>query len=427
MTIGVVGTGRIGVAVMDRLLGFGCRVLAYDRCRTASVEYVQLGALLQESDVVTLHVPLTSETHHLLDRRRIEQMRHSAFVVNTARGSLLDTEALLAALESGRLGGAALDVVEGEEGVFYADHRKGHIRNEPLWQLQQLPNVLITPHTAYYTDHSLSDMVENSLTNCLRFERRAQWSRLKLAIVFGGCSEEHPVSVKSAQEVAHAPRSQEVRAVLHRDHKERRLESLCNPHPGWEAGNCRAAMLSPDRTVHGLLVREQERHETIHMDVVLPVLHGRLGEDGAMQGLLELSGIPYVGCDVQSSALCMDKSLAYMAASSAGIATPTFWTVRADEDIDLDSLTYPVFVKPARSGSSFGVSHVSRADELPIAVEDRKKVRHEGVDRRGRRRNRGRMRNVREGRGDHCRRHRPNCAFTWFLQNPSGGGSRKGF
>src|SRR5581483_4817528 len=94
----------------------------------------------------------------------------------------------------------------------------------------------------------------------------------------------------------------------------------------------------------------------------------KLGEDGAMQGLLEFSGIPYVGCDVQSSALCMDKSLAYLVAGSAAIATPHFWTVAANETIDPDRLTYPVFVKPARSGSSFGVSKVSRKEELLSAV-----------------------------------------------------------
>jgi D-alanine--(R)-lactate ligase len=118
-----------------------------------------------------------------------------------------------------------------------------------------------------------------------------------------------------------------------------------------------------------LLVLEQGQYETIRLDIVLPVLHGKLGEDGAMQGLLELSGIPYVGCDIQSSALCMDKSLAYVVARSAGIATPNFWTVAAGDDADVCPLTYPVFVKPARSGSSFGVSKVSRKEELPSAVE----------------------------------------------------------
>ncbi len=176
MTVGVVGTGRIGVAVMDRLRGFGCRVLAFDRRRTTSAEYVTLDVLLQESDVVTLHTPLTADTHHLLERRRIAHMRHGAVIVNTARGALLDTEALLAALESGRLGGAALDVVEDEEGVFYSDHRRGSVENQLLLQLQEQPNVVITPHTAYYTDHALRDIVENTLANCLRFERRAQWN-----------------------------------------------------------------------------------------------------------------------------------------------------------------------------------------------------------------------------------------------------------
>ena len=128
-------------------------------------------------------------------------------------------------------------------------------------------------------------------------------------------------------------------------------------------------MLSPDRSERGLLVLEQGRYETIGLDVVLPVLHGKLGEDGAMQGLLELSGIPYAGCDVQSSALSMDKSLTYMVARAAGIATPNFWTVTASERIDPGQLTYPVFVKPARSGSSFGVTKASREDELPAAVE----------------------------------------------------------
>ena len=175
MTVGVVGTGRIGVAVMDRLRGFGCRVLACDLRRTTSAEYVTLDMLLRDSDVVTLHAPLTAATHHLLDRRRLEQMRRGAFIVNTARGALLNTEALLAALDSGHLGGAALDVVEDEEGVFYSDHRRGSVENRLLSQLQQRPNVVITPHTAYYTGHALSDIVQNTLANCLRFERRAQW------------------------------------------------------------------------------------------------------------------------------------------------------------------------------------------------------------------------------------------------------------
>src|ERR1700716_3449970 len=194
--------------------------------------------------------------------------------------------------------------------------------------------------------------------------------RLKVGIVFGGCSEEHPISVKSAQEVAQHL-DVEKYEPFYIGITKRGAWKLCDggPDAHWENGRCRPAVLSPDRSVRGLLVLEQGRCDTISLDVVLPVLHGKLGEDGAMQGLLELSGIPYVGCDVQSSALCMDKPLAYIVARSAGIATPDFWTVTANEDIDTDRLTYPVFVQPAPSGSSFGVSKVSRKEELLSAVE----------------------------------------------------------
>ena len=169
LTVGVIGTGRIGAAVIDRLRGFGCRTLAHDARPGTSADYVTLGALLEQSDIVTLHTPLTAETHHLLDRHRIARMKPGAVIVNTGRGALLDTEALVCALESGRLGGAALDVLEGEEGIFYADRRELPIER-PLWlRLHALPNVLISPHTAYYTDHALSDTVERSLSNCLSF------------------------------------------------------------------------------------------------------------------------------------------------------------------------------------------------------------------------------------------------------------------
>src|SRR5579859_6530563 len=174
MTIGVIGTGRIGAAVMDRLRGFGCHILAYDHRPKTSAHYVPLDELLQQSDIVTLHTPLNADTYHLLNRQRIEQLKHGAFVINTGRGSLLDTEALILALESGKLGGAALDVLEGEEGIFYADCRNKPIESKLLLQLTKFPNVLITPHTAYYTEHALSDTVENSIINCLKFDTAAR-------------------------------------------------------------------------------------------------------------------------------------------------------------------------------------------------------------------------------------------------------------
>ncbi|MBO0806700.1 MAG: lactate dehydrogenase [Actinobacteria bacterium] len=174
LAVGVIGTGRIGAAVVGRLRGFGCRILANDSRPKTDADYVPLDELVQLCDIVTLHTPLNEETRHLLNRERIERMKHGALIINTGRGSLLDTEALIPALESGRLGGAALDVLEGEEGIFYADCRGKPIRSKSLLRLQRLPNVLISPHTAYYTDHALSDLVENSIINCLAFERGVQ-------------------------------------------------------------------------------------------------------------------------------------------------------------------------------------------------------------------------------------------------------------
>ncbi|MGW7565057.1 D-lactate dehydrogenase VanH [Streptomyces tendae] len=174
LTVGVIGTGRIGAAVVDRLRGFGSRVLAHGSRSTTTADYVPLDVLLRSSDIVTLHVPLSPDTHHLLGERRIRQMKGGAFVINTGRGPLIETEALVSALESGRLSGAALDVVEGEEGIFYADWRDRPIENTLLPRLQSMPNVLISPHTAYYTDHALRDTVENSIVNCLNFESRKQ-------------------------------------------------------------------------------------------------------------------------------------------------------------------------------------------------------------------------------------------------------------
>lgn len=193
--------------------------------------------------------------------------------------------------------------------------------------------------------------------------------RLKIGIIFGGRSEEHPVSVKSAQEVAKSLDTQKYEPCYVGITRGGEWRLCDGPGVDWENGDSRPVVLSTDSSVRGLLVLGRGRYETIGLDVVLPVLHGKFGEDGAIQGLLEFSGIPYVGCDVQSSALCMDKSLAYVVARSAGVATPNFWTVTADENVDAGRFPYPVFTKPARSGSSFGVTKVSRKEELPSAME----------------------------------------------------------
>jgi D-alanine--(R)-lactate ligase len=193
--------------------------------------------------------------------------------------------------------------------------------------------------------------------------------KLKIGILFGGSGEEHPISVKSAQEVAKNLDPEKYQPFWIGITKSGAWKLCEGPATDWENRGHRAAVLSPDRGVHGLLVLGRGRYETVALDLVLPVLHGRGGEDGAMQGLLELSGIPYVGCDIQSSALCMDKSLAYIVAGSAGIATPNFQVLTAQENPDPDRFAYPVFVKPARSGSSFGVSKVTSKEELQDAVQ----------------------------------------------------------
>lgn len=192
---------------------------------------------------------------------------------------------------------------------------------------------------------------------------------MKIGILFGGRSEEHDVSVKSAREVAKHLDPGKYEPYYVGITKSGSWQLCDGPDADWEDGECRPVVLSPDSGVRGLLVLDDGQYKTIGLDVVLPVLHGRLGEDGAVQGLLELSGIPYAGCDVQSSALCMDKSLTYLVARGAGVATPDFRTVPAGGHVDPDRLTYPVFVKPARSGSSFGVVKVTRGEDLASAVE----------------------------------------------------------
>lgn len=193
--------------------------------------------------------------------------------------------------------------------------------------------------------------------------------KLKIAVLFGGCSEEHDVSIKSAREIAKNLDPEKFDPVYIGITKAGEWKLCEFPDANWESRHCIPAMLSPDRNVHGLIVFERRESKIVQLDVVFPVLHGTFGEDGAIQGLLELAGIPYVGCDIQSSAMCMDKSLTYMIARNAGIATPEFWVFNKGDMPDAAQFVFPVFVKPARSGSSFGVSKVSKIDELPKAIE----------------------------------------------------------
>lgn len=194
-------------------------------------------------------------------------------------------------------------------------------------------------------------------------------SRMKIAILFGGCSEEHDVSIKSAREIA-AHISMEKYEPVYIGITRAGVWKMCEkPCAEWDNENCRPVVISPDKKTRGLIIFEDGAYQTLPIDAVFSVLHGKTGEDGAIQGLLELSAIPYVGCDVQSSAVCMDKSLAYIVVKDAGIATPAFWVFNAGDVPRVDASMYPVFVKPARSGSSFGVTKVKGEAELAPAIE----------------------------------------------------------
>ena len=178
LTVGVIGTGRIGRTVIRRLSAFGGRLLAYDLFRndeTAKLaEYVPLERLFAESDVITMHMPATKENHHLISRGSLAKMKDGVLLVNTARGSLIDTDALIGAVESGKVGGAALDVVENETGLYYNNLKDEILSNRELAVLKSFPNVIVTPHTAFYTDQAVSDMVEHSIESCALFAQNKE-------------------------------------------------------------------------------------------------------------------------------------------------------------------------------------------------------------------------------------------------------------
>lgn len=170
-TAGLIGTGKIGRCTAQILRGFGMRVLAYDPfpqtewAAAHQVAYVPLQTLLAESDVVSLHSPLTPETHHLLDATTLAQMKPGAYLVNTSRGKLVDSHALIEVLKSGQLGGVVLDVYEEEEGIFFEDHSGHALQDDTLALLLSLPNVLITAHQAFLTQEALGEIARVTVTN----------------------------------------------------------------------------------------------------------------------------------------------------------------------------------------------------------------------------------------------------------------------
>lgn len=171
LTVGVVGTGKIGTHVMRNLSGFGCRLLACDPCENAEAKkygaYVKLEDVWKNSDVITFHTPATKSSFHMVNKESFAFMKDGVVIVNTARGSVIDTAALLEALESGKVGAAALDVIENELGIFYGDYKYGLVGHREMSILKDFPNVLMLPHMAFYTENAVSDMVEHSICHIL--------------------------------------------------------------------------------------------------------------------------------------------------------------------------------------------------------------------------------------------------------------------
>lgn len=174
-TVGIVGTGRIGTAFASIFNGFGARLLATDpfpspACLALGVQFVPLQSLLAESDIVSLHLPLTPESHHLIDSAALARMKPGSMLINTSRGGLVDTQAAIAAIKSGRLGALGLDVYEEEGDLFFRDLSDTIIQDDTLMRLTTFPNVLVTAHQAFFTREALTEIARTTLQNASDIE-----------------------------------------------------------------------------------------------------------------------------------------------------------------------------------------------------------------------------------------------------------------
>ena len=179
-TVGVIGTGRIGRVFIDICKGFGMKVLAYDKFPAKEIEdgdrvrYVELDEIFEKSDVISLHCPLTDETHHLIDANALERCKKGVIILNTSRGALVDAEALLTAIKSRKVGAACLDVYEEESDLFFEDN-SGHImEDDTLARLISMPNVIVTSHQAFLTEEALSNIAETTVQNIVDIFERGQ-------------------------------------------------------------------------------------------------------------------------------------------------------------------------------------------------------------------------------------------------------------
>ncbi|MEA5549619.1 2-hydroxyacid dehydrogenase [Anabaena cylindrica UHCC 0172] len=175
-TIGIIGTGKIGQVVAQIMTGFGCKVIAYDihrnpECEAISVEYMDLPQLFSQSDIITLHCALNPQTYHLVNKDAIAQMKPHAMLINTGRGALIDTEAIITALKSSQIGALGLDVYEQESELFFDDHSDQILLDDTFARLMTFPNVMITGHQAFFTEEAMHAIAEVTLSNITQVEQ----------------------------------------------------------------------------------------------------------------------------------------------------------------------------------------------------------------------------------------------------------------
>ncbi|MBW4575228.1 MAG: 2-hydroxyacid dehydrogenase [Aphanothece sp. CMT-3BRIN-NPC111] len=175
-TVGIIGTGKIGFIVANILKGFGCHLLAYDpfpnpECEALGVKYVALPELLATSDIITLHTPLMPETYHIIDAQALSQMKDGVMLINTSRGGLIDTKAVIQALKSGKIGYLGLDVYEQETDLFFEDLSNSVIQDDVFQRLLTFPNVIITGHQAFLTKNAIKNIAETTINNIYDVEQ----------------------------------------------------------------------------------------------------------------------------------------------------------------------------------------------------------------------------------------------------------------
>ena len=165
-TVGVIGTGKIGRVFIDICHGFGMKILAYDKYPAADApcEYVELERLFAESDIISMHCPLTTETYHIIDQKSIEKMKKGVVILNTSRGALIDADALLEGIKSRKIGAACLDVYEEESDIFFEDFSGHIVDDDTLARLISMPNVIVTSHQAFLTKEALENIAETTLS-----------------------------------------------------------------------------------------------------------------------------------------------------------------------------------------------------------------------------------------------------------------------